>query len=82
MRSGWKSTIEEARSLARDLKYGDAERKYLEVLGLDKRNVEAYKGLAALYLKQKMLPQAKETFEFLLRTTGKLMMLATPGWRK
>ncbi|MEK7655188.1 MAG: tetratricopeptide repeat protein [Patescibacteria group bacterium] len=64
-----KSTIEEARSLARDLKYGDAERKYLEVLGLDKRNVEAYKGLAALYLKQKMLPQAKETFEFLLRTT-------------
>jgi tetratricopeptide (TPR) repeat protein len=64
-----KAMIEEARSLTRDLKFADAERKYLEVLGLDKRNIEAYKGLAAIYLKQKMLPQAKETFEFLLRTT-------------
>ncbi len=64
-----KAMIEEARSLARDLKYADAERKYLEVLGLDKRSAEAYKGLAALYLKQKMFPQAKETFEFLMRTS-------------
>lgn len=64
-----KSVIEEAKSLTRDLKYADAERKYLEALGLDKRNTEAYKGLATIYLKQKMLTQAKETFEFLIRAS-------------
>ncbi|MBI4138759.1 hypothetical protein HY479_01255 [Candidatus Uhrbacteria bacterium] len=62
-----KVLIEEAKSLARDLKWGDAERKYLEVLSMDKRNTEAYRGLAAMYVKQKMYPQAQETYEFLLR---------------
>ncbi|MBU2613707.1 tetratricopeptide repeat protein [Patescibacteria group bacterium] len=59
--------IEEARSLARDLKWADAERRYLEVLSIDTRNIDAYKGLGMLYLKQKLYPQAKETFEFLMK---------------
>lgn len=56
----------DAESLFRDLKYADAERRYLEVLAIDKRNWEAYKGLGQIYLKQQLLPQAKETFEFIL----------------
>ncbi|MHB8830705.1 MAG: hypothetical protein ACYC44_01145 [Patescibacteria group bacterium] len=62
-----KSLLDEARSLARDLKWGDAEKRYLEVLLLDNRNVDAYKGIGALYLKQKIYPQAKETFEYLIK---------------
>lgn len=61
-----KTLMEEARSLARDLKWPEAERRYLEVLGIDNHHVEAYKGLGTIYLKQKLYPQAKETFEFLV----------------
>jgi tetratricopeptide (TPR) repeat protein len=60
--------LDEARSLARDLKWADAERRYLEALSMDERNLDAYKGLAQIYLKQKLYPQAHETFEFLIKT--------------
>ncbi len=60
-----KTLLEEARSLARDLKWDEAEKRYLEVLLMDNRNVDAYKGIGLVYLKQKMFPQAKETFEYL-----------------
>jgi tetratricopeptide (TPR) repeat protein len=62
-----KTLLSEARSLMRDLKWADAERRYLEVLSLDTHQVEAYKGLGQIYLKQKLYPQAKETFEFVLK---------------
>jgi tetratricopeptide (TPR) repeat protein len=62
-----RSILDEARSLARDLKWADAERRYLEVLTFDNRNADAYKGLGSLYLKQRLYPQAKETFEFLVK---------------
>ncbi|MDD2785833.1 MAG: hypothetical protein PHS79_02980 [Patescibacteria group bacterium] len=63
-----KVLLDEARSMARDLKWADAEKRYLEVLLLNNRNADAYKGIGALYLKQKMYPQAKETFEYLVKT--------------
>jgi tetratricopeptide (TPR) repeat protein len=63
-----KLLLDDARSLARDMKWADAERRYLEILAIDKRNFEAYKGLGAIYLKQKLYPQAKETYEFILRS--------------
>lgn len=62
-----RALLEEARSLARDLKWADAERRFLEILALDERHADAYKGLAGIYLKQKLYPQAKETFEFLAK---------------
>jgi len=37
----------------------------LEVLALDKRDEDAFRQLGQIYLKQKLYPQAKETFEFL-----------------
>jgi tetratricopeptide (TPR) repeat protein len=60
--------LDEARSLARDLKWADAERRYLEALSMDERNLDAYKGLAQIYLKQRLYPQARETFEFLIKS--------------
>lgn len=62
-----KTLITEARSLVRDLKWGEAERRLLEVLSLDQRHADAYKLLGQMYLKQKLYPQAKETFEFLIK---------------
>lgn len=59
--------LHEARALIRDLKWADAERRYLEVLSLDPRHAEAYKGLGQIYLKQKVYAQAKETFLFLVK---------------
>jgi len=63
-----KLILDDARSLARDMKWADAERRYLEVLGIDAHNFEAYKGLGGIYLKQKLYPQAKETFEFIMKS--------------
>lgn len=62
-----KTLLTEARSLARDLKWADAERRYIEVLSLDSSQADAYRGLGQIYLKQKLYPQAKETFEFLVK---------------
>jgi len=62
-----KLLLDDARSLARDKKFADAERRYLEALAIDKRSWDAYKGLGSIYLKQKMYAPARETFEFLLQ---------------
>jgi tetratricopeptide (TPR) repeat protein len=62
-----KILLSEARSLMRDLKWADAERRFLEILASDPHHPDAYKGLGQIYLKQKLYPQAKETFEFLVR---------------
>lgn len=52
---------------------GDMERKYLEVLSLDPKNIDAYEGLGRLYFKQKDFEHAKEIFEHILRLgTNKL----------
>jgi len=60
-----KVLLDDARSQARDLRWAEAEKRFLEVLALDRQNWDAYKGLATIYLKQKLYPQAKETFEFM-----------------
>ena len=63
-----KKLLDEARSLFRDLKWAEAEKRYLEALLIDNRNIEAYKGVGLVYLKQKNLEQAKETFIYLVKT--------------
>ncbi len=63
-----KTLLTESRSLIRDLKWADAERRLLEVLSLDQRQLDAYKLLGNMYLRQKLYPQARETFEFLVKT--------------
>ncbi len=60
--------LSEAKSFARDLKWADAERQYLEILSIDAHHTDAYKGLASMYLKQKQYDQARETLEYLTKT--------------
>lgn len=63
-----KLILDEARSLARDQKFAEAEKRYLEILSIDARHWDAYKGLGLIYIKQKLWQQAKETFEFLSKS--------------
>ena len=55
-----------AEILFKEENFAEAEKKYIEILGFDNKNVAAYKGLGELYLWQKDYEHAKETFEFLL----------------
>ncbi|HTM69079.1 MAG TPA: tetratricopeptide repeat protein [Candidatus Binatia bacterium] len=51
--------------------YGDAEKKYIEILSFDRRNVDATWGLGTLYLESKRYDQAKETYAYLARMLRK-----------
>ena len=62
-----KALLLEARSFVRDIKWSEAEKRFLEVLALDPHNVEAYKGLGTIYLKQKIYQQARDTFMFIVK---------------
>lgn len=62
--------LREAAELEREGKTSKAEQVYLEVLKLDVRNFQAYRGLGALYFHARQYKQAKETFEFLVKIQG------------
>ena len=62
--------LTEAAAWSRDAKWAEAERAYLEILKHDSRQLQAYRGLGALYLGQKQYAQAKETYQFLNRING------------
>ncbi len=59
--------LSQAEELFNAGKYLEAEQKYIEIIALDNKNIEAYKGLGELYLEQKDYDQAKETMEFILK---------------
>ena len=48
-----------------------AETKYISAIRLDKKNKEAYKGLASVYVKQNQTQEALQTFSFLLHLNPK-----------
>lgn len=64
------SGLETAEQARKEARYEDAEKAYIEVLKADAKDVDAYRGLADLYIEQKLYDQAAETLEFLLRLTG------------
>lgn len=47
--------------------YQTAENKFITAIRIDSKNIDAYKGLAQVYLHQKQLEQAKQTYEFVLQ---------------
>ena len=52
--------------LAQD-KFVQAERKFIDAIALDSKDLEAYQGLAELYLEQDRVEEARETFEYILK---------------
>ena len=57
----------DAESAFEDDRPEDAEKKYIDVLRLDPHSVDAYRGLAEVYIELKSYDQARETLEFLLK---------------
>lgn len=52
--------------------YRDAEKTLIEVISLDFKNLEAYKGLVSVYLKLKEYKQALQTAQFVLKLAKRL----------
>ncbi len=61
-----KRMLEEAAELVREDKFGAAEKRYVEIISHDSKNVKAYEELGRLYIKIKQPAQARETFSFIL----------------
>jgi len=58
--------MKDAADLVREEKYGAAEKKYVEIISHDSKNVRAYEELGRLYIRTKKPEQARETFDFIL----------------
>ncbi|MEI8361364.1 MAG: tetratricopeptide repeat protein [bacterium] len=59
--------IDEAESLGKQDDFAVAEKKLIEAISLDSKNVEAFKALAHLYFDKKDYEEAKQTFEHVLK---------------
>lgn len=57
----------EAEKIAEAGDFAQAEEKYLMVLKLDPKSIEAYRGLGRIYFDQDKYKQAKEVYEFMLK---------------
>lgn len=71
LKSKVKNLLFEAQKLARDEKFQEAEKIYIEIVSLDPRNVEAYDGLSDIYIEMKEYQQALQTTEFILKLEKK-----------
>lgn len=56
-----------AEELERDDNLAAAEKKLIEVIGLDSKNIQAFKKLAHIYFDRKDYEEAKQTFEHILK---------------
>jgi len=61
------SLVWQGRELLAAEKYADAERKFIDAITLDPRDVDAYQALGELYWAQGELDQARETYEYILK---------------
>jgi tetratricopeptide (TPR) repeat protein len=61
------ANLNEANDLAKTENFEAAEKKYIEILSLDAKNIAAYRGLGDLYIAQKQYQEAIATFEHILK---------------
>lgn len=57
----------EAERLSDNGDFDEAEEKYIEVIKIDSKNTQAYKGLGELYMAKRDYAHARETLEFLIK---------------
>jgi len=60
-------SLKEADDLVSQELYDEAEKKYIRLLSLDPKNIEAFRGLGNLYIMQKQYDEARQTFEHILK---------------
>lgn len=59
--------LEEAQRLAKGDNWKGAEGKYVEIIKIDQKNIDAYQGLAKLYMDNNRWSEARQILEFLLK---------------
>jgi tetratricopeptide (TPR) repeat protein len=77
--------IEQLFSQAEESKKQDdldgAEKKYIEIIGFDSKNIRAFKELGELYYERKDYEDAKQTFEHILKLGGTSHEAAEPSFK-
>ena len=63
--------LDEASILVKQEKFSEAEKKYIEIVSADPKNVAAYEGLTGVYLALKEYKQALQTAQFILKLLEK-----------
>jgi len=66
-----RALLSEGEELYNSEDYGQSEKKFIQVISLDYRNVEAYDGLGKVYLAQKDYEHAIEAFQHALKLEDK-----------
>jgi len=62
-----KKLLDDAEELVRQEEYIPAEKKYIEIISHNPKNISAYEGLGNLYVRDKKFDQARETIGFALK---------------
>ncbi|MDD4332701.1 MAG: hypothetical protein PHT51_01165 [Patescibacteria group bacterium] len=62
-----KKLLAEAENLKEEENYNEAEKKLIEVIGLDSKNLQAFGNLGKIYIFEKNFGEAKQTLEHLLK---------------
>ncbi len=74
--------LKKASEFVEKQEYASAERQYIEILSLDKKNYKAYKGLSNVYIYQKDYDRAIEVLEYIIKLNikrlSKLERINTP----
>ena len=63
--------LKQAEQLKDKEQHNEAEKKYIEIISLDPKNLLAYEGLAKVYVNKKEYDLAKETYIYLLKAVVK-----------
>jgi tetratricopeptide (TPR) repeat protein len=63
------SSLDEAENLIKEDDFETAEKKLIEAISLDSKNIEAFKALGELYLRKKSYSEASETLKHVLKLT-------------
>lgn len=63
--------VDEGSAFLKDENFAEAERKFIEVISIDHKNIPAYTGLTEVYTHQKNWQNAQETLLFLLKMSPK-----------
>ena len=66
-----KAIVDEAENFQKQEKFSEAEKKYIEVISLDPKNIDVYRKLAEVYMEMKEFKQARDTFTFVLKLLKK-----------
>ncbi len=70
-KESFRTLLREGSVLGEEKNFDSAEKKYLSAIKIDPKGIEAYKGLAGVYVKQNQLEEAKETYDFILHLDKK-----------